>query len=490
MTQENRFIIIREDLVQDPVTIITDGLLIGRLLECELVLNHPAVSRAQAGIKGIDGVHYLFSLRPANPPKLNGKAIEENEALAPGDIVTIGPFLLEIDRADDALVIKVSLEIGRAEEFGESNLDTTDKLFLPEESEGKRAKKPRADALPGNKALDFFWDKRIREAGKMVRPSPLFPRSQRRAGKAQFNWTPTSDLARRWPVSFLIWGAVVVGVLSVAGAYWYANAYAPAPVSRSHELDKFEITPAIATKPNEGSCTNCHSFSSNMESRCASCHNTPAFVATVIKPHVAAGIGCVSCHTEHRGVAFKPAEAALATCTSCHNDANTNTYNERRVRTPHGGAFGYPVVQEKWVWRGLDDDDWSLKKIDVARLPTDTDDQWRSKQFHLLHVQRVRTVAGIPGNSQGELSCSSCHKSFNKIDRETPKTTCGACHNGRVEPGTSRVLIANDKPNCTSCHVQHVKDTKHWNKSLLADANPTHGSGWMVQIQPPRRRSR
>ena len=29
---ENRFIIIREDLVQDPVTLISDGLLIGRLV--------------------------------------------------------------------------------------------------------------------------------------------------------------------------------------------------------------------------------------------------------------------------------------------------------------------------------------------------------------------------------------------------------------------------------------------------------------------------
>ena len=74
----------------------------------------------------------------------------------------------------------------------------------------------------------------------MVRPSPLFPRSQRRAGKAQFNWTPTSDLARRWPVSFFIWGAVVVGALSVAAAYWYANAYAPAPLSRSHALAKWK----------------------------------------------------------------------------------------------------------------------------------------------------------------------------------------------------------------------------------------------------------
>ena len=466
----SRFIIVREDLVQDPVTIITEGLLIGRLLECEVVLNHPSVSRAQAGIKAIDDAHYLFTLRATNPPKLNGKLVETNEALAPGDIIEIGPFQLEIDRGEDTLTIKVSLQIAakaEAQPEGSRDDDTTGKLKVPESAGGKRAAK-RSGPLPGNKALDIFWDKRIRDAGKMVRPSPLFPRSRRRTGKAQFNWTPTTDLARRWPASFLIWGAVIVGIVSVSAAYWYASAYAPAPVSRSHTTNQFQIVPAIAVKPNGDSCTNCHSFSGDMEARCAACHNTEAFVATVIKPHAAAGIGCVACHTEHRGESFRPAEAALVTCTSCHNDGNKDLYNGKSVRTPHDGMLGYPVVNEKWIWKGLDSDDWALKAIDIDRGPADTDDQWRSNQFHALHVQRVRTVAGMTGNREGELSCSSCHKSFDPIDRETPRTTCATCHNGKVEEGSNRVLIASDKPNCTSCHVQHVKSKRHWNPSLIA----------------------
>ena len=68
--------------------------------------------------------------------------------------------------------------------------------------------------------------------------------------------------------------------------------------------------------------------------------------------------------------------------------------------------------------------DWALKQIAVARLPADTEEEWRSKQFHALHVQRVR-AGGLLGNREGELSCSSCHKTFNPIDRETPRTTCG-----------------------------------------------------------------
>jgi hypothetical protein len=326
--------------------------------------------------------------------------------------------------------------------------------------EKKAHAKTRAAPIQGDKALDIFWDKRIREAGKMVRPSPLFPKAGRRAGKAAFNWTPTTDLRSHWPVSFFLWGTIVVGLLSIAAAYWYASAYAPGPVSRVHTKSELSVSPAIAAKANANSCTTCHSFSGSMETNCSRCHNAEGFVATVIEPHSAAGVGCVSCHAEHRGTEFKAAEAALMTCTECHNDANKNLYNGRKVSTPHGGTFGYPVVNGKWTWKGLNENDWSLKQIAVARLAGDTEEKWRSKQFHALHVQRVRTTPGLLGNVEGELSCSSCHKTFNPIDRETPRTTCGNCHNGRLELATKRVVIPKDKPDCTSCHVQHVKDKR------------------------------
>lgn len=473
MAQENKYVIIREDLVQDPMTIITDGLLIGRLLECELLLNHPSISRVQAGIKKVNGIYYLFSLRSSNPVKLNDKEVEENEALSPGDILELGPFLLEIDSSDDALIIKVALQIGRVAESTDTsspNLLTTKLLPVQPPGEKKAPAKPRPASLPGDKALDIFWDKRIREAGKMVRPSRLFPKSQRRSGKAQFNWTPTTDLLSRWPVSFFVWGAIAVGLLSVAAAYWYTSAYTPGPISNSHAKSQLDIFPPIAARANTNSCSSCHSLSGNMEARCTACHTADGFVATVIAPHAAAGVGCISCHAEHRGKDFQAAQAALATCTECHNDGNKNIYNGLKVSTPHGGTFGYPVVAGKWVWKGLDDSEWALRKISITRLPVDTDEKWRSKQFHALHVQRVRIVPGLPGNAHGELSCSSCHKTFNPIDRETPRTTCGACHNGSVEPGTNRILISKDKPNCISCHVQHVKDKRHWNSSLMAFA--------------------
>jgi len=471
MPSESKFVIIREDLVQDPLTVISDGLLIGRLLDCELLLNHPAVSRVQAGIKVAGGNYYLFALRPSNPVMLNGKAIEHNEALAAGDILEIGPFVLEIDETDDALAIRVSLQIGRQVEAIDSSspdLSTAKLSPLASPVEGKKAPaKSRAAPLPGDKALDIFWDKRIREAGKMVKPSPLFPKSERRSGKAQFNWRPTSDLMARWPVSLFSWGAIVVGLLSIAAAYWYAGAYSPVPVSYAHAKAKLEMFPPIAARANADSCTSCHSLGGNMEQNCSSCHTAEAFVPTVIPPHAAAGIGCVSCHAEHRGVNFKAADAALIGCSDCHNDANQKTFNGHMVSTPHGGTFGYPAKDGHWIWKGLDAAEWSIKQIAITRLPTDTEEAWRSKQFHSLHVQRVRAAPGMIGNTEGELSCSSCHKTFNPIDRQTPRTTCGKCHDGSIEAGTNRIVIAQDKPNCISCHIQHVKDKRRWGSSML-----------------------
>ena len=449
----NQYIINREDLQVDPVTIVTDGLMIGRLAPCEVVLNHPSVSRVQAGIKQIENDYYLFALRSKNPVLLNGKPVEENEALASGDIIEVGPFRLEIDVTDDALLISVQLQIGAKPseiDLSDPGLSTED-LVVP----GPKGKKPRATPIAGTKALDIFWDKRIREAGKMVRPSPLFPKGGRRSGKTQFNWMPTTDLMSRWPAAFFTWSLLIVGLLSVAAAYWYTSAFAPAPISKAHAATQLSVVPAIATTPNSGSCTNCHSLTDNVERRCGSCHTTEAFASTMIKPHEAAGIGCVDCHAEHRGAEFSAKAGALGSCTSCHNDGNKHLYNGRKVGTPHGGTFGYPVVNGSWSAKSISDDDWQLRALGTKRQPADTDEKWRSNQFHALHDQRVKLAPGLKGNTEGRLSCSSCHASFDPLDRTTPRTTCAACH------------VSHDRPNCTSCHVQHIKDPTRWNAPMI-----------------------
>src|SRR5713101_6950288 len=106
MDQQSTFIIIRQDLQVDPVTIVADGILIGRLPTCELLLNHPSVSRLHAGITNAEGVFYIRNLRPGNPITLNGKRLEQYEALTTSDVLGVGPFSLNIDDEEGALVIK------------------------------------------------------------------------------------------------------------------------------------------------------------------------------------------------------------------------------------------------------------------------------------------------------------------------------------------------------------------------------------------------
>jgi hypothetical protein len=162
-------------------------------------------------------------------------------------------------------------------------------------------------------------------------------------------------------------------------------------------------------------------------------------------------------------------EGALLSCTECHSDNNKKTYNGKSVRTPHGGTFGYPVIDGHWKWAGVDPQVLAAKKVSLTleRLPDESEDQWRSKQFHAIHLYRVRATAGMKGNKEGELSCSSCHNIRDPIDLVTPRTTCSKCHNGQTDPRVGKQVIASDKPNCTSCHAQHVLDQRHWSSGLI-----------------------
>lgn len=448
------------------------ALRVGRQIDCEVLLNHPSVSRLHAGINEIDGRFYLVNLSSSHAVTLNSRLVEINqpEALADGDVAQIGSFFLNMNRRGGTLRVHVSYHV--AANIGEGGEEVTPENPLAPESETASPKV--ADALKE------FWDKRTRD--KAARPSPLHPRRPARPGKAQFNWSPTRDLIRPWRSSIFIWALVVVGVISGMAAFWYAAAFSPRPISKPHAQSSLALnTPAtsIAKQPNSNACTSCHTLSASMEANCASCHETAAFsaVLTGIPAHKNAGIGCVSCHAEHRGADFRPAESAAAMCAECHNDGNKVLYEGRRVFTPHGGTIGYPVVGGKWKWRGIDNEAWKQKSATMSdalkeaseRLPVETDDQWRSRQFHVLHIYRVRARdVGLEGNADGEVSCSTCHKSFEPIDRTTPITTCGRCHNGGQVAGPDKnKLIKEGAPNCTSCHIQHVKQPGHWNSTLI-----------------------
>ena len=487
-TQASKFRIRREDLGVDPVTLVTDSLKIGRLPNCELVLNHPAVSRLHAGITLAGGRYYLYNFSSSSGTTLNGRVVatDSGEVLADGDVIQIGPFFLDITRAGDVTGISVTLMVAASAADAESLVES------PTAQSPFRSPGQGPDVLA--QALNVFWEKRKRDAGKMQRVSPLSPQKPTRVlGKARFNWTPTRDLVRPWPFSVFVWGAALVAVFAAVAAYAYAEAYAPAPVSAAHAAAVMRAEPPIAARASAASCTSCHTVRASVESNCASCHQAPGFRATVTEPHARAGVGCADCHVEHQDAEFRQAVASLQTCTNCHDDANRKTYNGRPVHTPHGGTYGYPVAGGVWSWPGLPDEEWRQKSPQVrglvegvrVRLASGSDPKGRdpvaaqrSAEFHALHLNRVRAVEGLASH-EGEISCSSCHKNFRPIDRETPRRTCGVCHNGD-RGGKFEKVLAPERPNCISCHVQHAQARRAWGRALLNDlpeASPNFKAG-------------
>jgi len=477
--QQSTFVITREDLTVDPKTIVRQGLRIGRLLESDISLNHPSVSRLHAGINEIGGYFYVVNLSASSPTALNGRIIPFNEAaaLTTGDELQIGPFFLKVEQADATFRIKVvaqfALTIGEREP--QHKLEANRKQLAADHR--------IASSSEISSWLKIWWeDKRTRE--KAGRPSPLHPQAPPRVGKIRFNWKPTRDLVRPWPFAIFIWSLLVIATLSAVAAVKYKIAFAPEPISEPHTRTTFTLMPAIAKQPNGGSCTSCHALGvsvankSKMNANCAACHQTESFAASIIPAHREAGITCTNCHSEHRGESFRSVNFALESCAKCHNNDNKHLYSGKSVRAPHGGApFGYPVLNGKWVWKGLDEEELKSKPEVAALLKKNRADQnnaqqWRNAQFHVLHVQRVRAMPGVTGVQDLDsvnqvMSCSSCHKTGYmgvNVDRNSPRKTCDKCHNVQVfeRPSVGTEL---ETPSCTSCHVQHNKDT-HWAPSL------------------------
>lgn len=505
--QRSTYVIRREDAaIDDATTLYTEGLLIGSLPQCDLFLNHKSVARSHAGIQQLDGEFYIFPLSQTTATTLNEVLVEERRALASGDRVQIGSFVLNIDclsRDTLGIVVRlnVALHIGETgargvkdltQKSGSQNIaqaatqateaakTPSDSVALP--STASQASNQAPDAKTFDTALGVFWEKRKREAGKIARPTLLHPKGEKRLGKARYNWTPTTDLApNRYGGTFLF-ASIVIAALSVAAAFSYMNAFSPAPVSNPHTRAQFAFSPSVARTPNAALCTNCHSlnaaFTLNstaaINANCALCHTTKIFQSSITRAHREAGIGCTACHTEHQGAEFSLRTASLASCTICHNDANRNTYNGKPVFTAHRTTkFGYPVENNEWIWKGIEAEELAFKDASVRaaieRKPDESERQFLVKQFHALHLYRVRTVEGIGGNANGEMSCSSCHKSFQPIDVKTPRETCALCHNGKVDALTKAKLISETQANCTSCHVQHAADKRHWNPSLMSE---------------------
>ena len=112
----------------------------------------------------------------------------------------------------------------------------------------------------------------------------------------------------------------------------------------------------------------------------------------------------------------------------------------------------------------------------------ETSEMRLSREFHALHVNRLRTATGLRADAADRVSCSTCHVSFDPVDRETPRQTCGYCHNGLLDKAAGGQIIAPDEANCVSCHVQHPFGQNRWSGFLTAPALAVRRSAIDAQI--------
>jgi pSer/pThr/pTyr-binding forkhead associated (FHA) protein len=474
--QSGKFIVTRTDSPGDPTTLEKDGLVIGRLGSCDIVLNHSTVSRIHAGINLVEGQYFLINLSVANSLTLNGRLLtpEQVDALADGDIIQIGPFAIIVSRKGDTLSLIVT------HQFTSDVTNSTKRLPSLAEIMPQQAAPDVSDVLK------VFWEKRTREKedwGSLLRPvgKPL-------PGKARINWRPTGDLAPPWRGGLFSWSLILIALFSVLGFYLYPQIFAPAELSSPHVRSSFSSVNAagglIANRTNANSCTTCHSWNVPLNDACTKCHQADAFHATNTPAHESAGIGCTSCHAEHRGENFEPRLAALESCASCHNDNNQNVYNGKTVRTPHKNSYGYPVENGHWKWSGLKPETAAMTPEVIKFQKTDEPEHIRrSKEFHAVHLYRIKPVPGMKTDSAGAMSCSSCHTSFDPVDREVPRQICAQCHNGYVDQRTGRTLIAADQPNCVSCHIQHYYDKNRWRDYLNSSTEAQRVAAIDAQIK-------
>ncbi|HSB12166.1 MAG TPA: NAD(P)-binding domain-containing protein [Blastocatellia bacterium] len=464
MILENRFVIKRRDsdVAVDDVLLEGDGLTIGRLISNDLVLNHRAVSRTHAGIKQQGGDFWLFNFSKANGTSLNGELVDRTP-LADGDVIQIGPYLLQVNYLPLALSITVERQlqvqtlegsvvmptapaVGGMEDAGATIFIKTPVLPGAQTmTPGGTARFQGTGLLTGvlrpvdEQALEIFWKNRKREAGKIEARTPLHPRGGQKLGKAQFNWKPTLDLRRLWRKSYFAWGIVGSVLASIVALLIYEGAFSPGPVSEAHTSSVVSKR-AIADRANANSCSNCHGVTSGMEDNCISCHSTATFRPTIYDAHNRENIACSSCHTEHQGADIRAGLVSYGLCSRCHNGAYTIKTGDRAgnlLPIPHGGTIGYPVVDGKW--------DWKLTAADFKKrgLP----EAWASlsskDQFHNIHQM---------GRMLNRTSCSDCHSAGVLGDarwRQAPVGECAKCHGMRGAQGAQR------QANCSTCHKQH-----------------------------------
>lgn len=437
-----------------PKTLYTEGIFIGRLDTCDVVLADKSVSRIHAAINYRDEKYILVNLSTSNVLTLNGRRLgpQKDDVLADGDTIQIGPFVIRAAIENEG----IALDVERPAK----------ETVVVEPAVKPIATQPQPSSAPA--VLDVFWEKRSREKEE-EQGTRLRPTEKPIPGKAMFNWRPTGDLRSPWRVGLFVWAFLIIGVVGVFAYLRFPGVYSPKPLATPHAQNIEAST--VAAMSNGNSCTTCHTPNEPMENSCIRCHLAEQFHASNTRAHQEAGITCTACHKEHQGADFDMAASAVASCAQCHNDNNTQTFSGKAVRTAHGGAYGYPVENGVWKWQGVYREVAdAIPEINFSATGDNDEQATLSRHFHTVHVARLSTPAGLEGDSRGLISCSTCHKGFDPVDRVTPRQTCAACHTTSPDAAGRDARFGASAANCISCHTQHPYSGGRWSEFLTPDA--------------------
>lgn len=401
-----RFVAIRKGDEGSPQIISQATFRLGRKSICQLQLNDPEVAPIHAELEhGTEGV-YITDLSGGAGVYVNGQRIVRQQ-LRHGDVVVIRPFEIRVVLTADKCLLSIR--------------DRSHTLMaIPA-------------ALPGNyrDAVPAPSPQQHREAGEAKPSAAITAQPAWLQAKAPI-WVPTSDILPNRFRSVLII-LCMLGGLSWGGFGWMMKPqsfYSPGPMAKSHSAGNSKFINLLAADQKSSGCSACHAgFERVSAAKCQNCH-LKVYKSLDEKPiekhflaHNQRGIGCATCHREHKGAQFALTRTGSETCQAagCHVSIHRD---ETIVQ-----ASQKPIAPE------------------IKALAVSFEANWVVGADNDVH----------PKHKEMRVKCNECHvgekggERYPVLPRKELRMKCLSCHGfGPAAAIQSR---------CYSCHFEHPTET-------------------------------